>query len=456
MKKSLFKTENLFFIICLLWGTIFLFINPPFQSPDEPEHLFKMWGYTQGTLRHQIKDGISGLQLPESFVQIYNFYDYYRRVNTKIPFKATIQVNKFPLEKNKTAFLNFNPSSYTPLSYFPSFIVLWFLKLLNIKPLLMLYILRFCSLLVYLALCYTAIKITPCFKWSFWLFSLLPVNIYQAASVSVDGLTFGLMILFFAYTLKLAFDENVKDINLKQILLWGIMFVYICILKFAYFPLIVVYFLIPEKKFSAKNIYLKYFLSTAAAAFILMALFLTSVMSTPIMNEHTKIFLINDKTDLIKQIITSPVEYLRKVIESTYILRGFLYRNIISSVSVFFKLIPVYAVNIAYIALILSMFHKTMEERICKINFKQKTAIIAAILISYLIIVTSVYLIFKSDSYIVGIQGRYLTPLLLFGLLVFAHQGKLYLKNKIVPVVLFLVSQFLLFHTFITIIAGYE
>ena len=264
------------------------------------------------------------------------------------------------------------------------------------------------------------------------------------------------MILFFAYTLKLAFDDNVKDINLKQILLWGIMFVYICILKFAYFPLIVVYFLIPEKKFSAKNIYLKYFLSTAAAAFILMALFLTSVMSTPIMNEHTKIFLINDKTDLIKQIITSPVEYLKKVIESTYILRGFLYRNIISSVSVFFKLIPVYAVNIAYIALILSMFHKTMEERVCKINFKQKTAIIAAILISYLIIVTSVYLIYKSDSYIVGIQGRYLTPLLLFGLLVFAHQEKLYLKNKIAPVVLFLVSQFLLFHTFITIIAGYE
>ena len=84
MEKTLFKTENLFLLICLIWGVIFLFINPPFQTPDEFEHFFKMWGFTQGTLRHQIKDGISGQVLPESFVNLYNFYDYYRRIDTKI------------------------------------------------------------------------------------------------------------------------------------------------------------------------------------------------------------------------------------------------------------------------------------------------------------------------------------------------------------------------------------
>ena len=226
--KIITKPENIFLILCLLWGLIFLCVNTPFQSPDEPEHMLKMWGYTQKTLHYQVKDVQTGLKLPQSPAYLYNFYNVYRLSNNKIPYKSTIQTLEVPLTKETTTFLPHTPSIYTPLSYFPSFIVLWLLKLLNIKPLLMLYILRFCSLLVYLALCYTAIKITPCFKWSFWLFSLLPVNIYQAASVSVDGLTFGLMILFFAYTLKLAFDDNVKDINLKQILLWGIMFVYIC------------------------------------------------------------------------------------------------------------------------------------------------------------------------------------------------------------------------------------
>ncbi len=454
MEKTLFKTENLFLLICLIWGVIFLFINPPFQTPDEFEHFFKMWGFTQGTLRHQIKDGISGQMLPESFVNLYNFYDYYRRIDTKIPFKASMRANKLSLEKEKTAFLNFNPSSYTPLSYFPSFIVLWILKLLNIKPLLMMYILRFCSLLVYLALCYCAIKITPCLKWTIWLFALLPVNIYQAASVSVDGLTFGLIILFFAYTLKLAFDENIKNIDIKKILLWGILFAYICILKYAYFPVIVVYFLIPKEKFASQKQYFKYLFVIAGLSVLLITAFLSAVMSTPVMNEHTKIFLINDKTDLIKQIIHSPLDYLKKVVISTYILRGFIYRNIVSSVSVFFKMIPFFAVNLAYIALILSVFYRTVQGQVCKINLKQKSLIIAAILVSYLVIVTSVYLIYKSKTYIVGIQGRYLTPLLLFGLLVFVSQKKC-IKNRLVPVFLFFVSQFLLLCMFVTIIGLY-
>ena len=454
MEKTLFKTENIFFVICLLWGVIFLFINPPFQAPDEFEHFFKMWGYTQGTLRHEIQGGISGLELPESFVKLYDFYDYYRRIDTKLPFEATAQAGNIALEKGKTEFLSFNPSSYTPLSYFPSFIVLWFLKIFSIKPLMMLYIMRFCSLLVYLALCYCAIKITPCLKWTIWMFSLLPVNIYQAAAVSVDGLTFGLIVLFFAYTLKLAFDENIKNIDIKRILLWGIMFAYICILKYAYFPLIVVYFLIPAEKFSSKKTYFKYLSIVAGICFGLICVFLSAVMSTPVLNEHTKTFLINDKIDLIKQIILSPFDYLKKVLVSTYILRGFLYRNIISSVSVFFKMIPFFAVNIAYISLILSVFYKTVKEQACKISLKQKGLIVAAILVSYLLIVTSVYLIYKSQTYIVGIQGRYLTPLILFGLIVFAFP-KFNISNKIVPVFLFFVSQFLLLCTFVTIIGMY-
>lgn len=454
MEKTLFKIENLFLIICLLWGIIFLFINPPFQTPDEPEHLFKMWGYTQGSLRYQIKEGISGQTLPKSFVDMYNFYDYFRRIDTKIPFEGTLQASKLNLDKTNQQFLNFNPSSYTPLSYFPSCILLWVLKLLNIKPLFMLYIMRFCSLVVYLALCYAAIRITPGYKWTFFLFSVLPINIYQAASVSVDGLTFGLIILFLAYTLKLAFDDRVKIINTKQIAIWGLLFIYICILKYAYFPLIVTYFILPKSKFECIKEYFKYPSIIALCSIFIIVLFLSFVMSSPIMNEHTKAFLISDKTDLIKQIILSPVGYLKKVIQSTYILRGFCYRNIISSVSVFFKMIPMFAVNIAYFSLIVSMFYKTAKEKTFSINLKQKFLILSAIITSYLIIVTSVYLIYKSKTYIVGIQGRYLTPLLLFGLMIFCTK-KFRTNSVVLPVLCFLISQFLLFETLITILVGY-
>ena len=89
MKKNLlFKTENIFLILCLLWGLIFICVNPPFQSPDEPEHFFKMWGYTQGTYRYQIKDNQTGLCMPQSIAYLYQFYNVYRLSNNKIPYKA--------------------------------------------------------------------------------------------------------------------------------------------------------------------------------------------------------------------------------------------------------------------------------------------------------------------------------------------------------------------------------
>ena len=152
-----------------------MLVNPPFQSPDEPEHMFKMWGYTEGSYNYKIKDGWAGQVLPESFAVMYKVYDAYRMSNNPVSFDVTLKASMLPLDKNNTEFLRFTPSSYTPFSYFPSFLVLWILKLLNAGPLFMMYVLRFCSLLVYLALCYFSIKITPVKKMLFFIFALLPV-----------------------------------------------------------------------------------------------------------------------------------------------------------------------------------------------------------------------------------------------------------------------------------------
>lgn len=48
--KKLLKPENIFLILAIFWGTILTFINPPFQSFDEPEHFYKIYAFTEGTL----------------------------------------------------------------------------------------------------------------------------------------------------------------------------------------------------------------------------------------------------------------------------------------------------------------------------------------------------------------------------------------------------------------------
>ena len=50
LKRELFSVQNIFLVSCLFWGILFLFLNPPFQAPDEDAHFFKMYGYTSGSL----------------------------------------------------------------------------------------------------------------------------------------------------------------------------------------------------------------------------------------------------------------------------------------------------------------------------------------------------------------------------------------------------------------------
>lgn len=454
IKNTLFKCENLFLIFCLFWGIVFLLVNPPFQAPDESGHFFKMWGYTQGTLRHTIKDGWSGIELPKSIDNIYNFYSQYVYSNKKIPLIETVKYSKLPLKKDDKIFVKFGATSYTPLSYFPSFIVLWIMKLLNIKPLFMMYILRFCSLLVYMALTYYAIRLTPCKKWMFLFLALLPINVYQAAAISTDGITLGFVMLFCANTLKLAFSESVVKINRKQILIWDILITCIGILKFAYFPLVLLYFLIPKTKFESSKLYYGNFAVLILVNFCLLTCFLMGVMGAKGLNEYSFENKLLSSFEMIKKILAAPFNYILLVIKSSLYLKKFLYYNVVSSVGGNLVMIPPFAAHLTWFLMFLSVFCGNQSEKNPYFSLNNKAVFVIAFLLCHVLIMTSVYLIYQTTPYIVGIQGRYLTPLLPLLLLLFSFK-KVQTENKVIPAILLLAAQFLLFMTFIIIIVYY-
>ncbi len=455
IKSILFRCENVFLIFCLLWGLVFLCVNPPFQAPDEAAHFFKMWGYTQGTLRHTIKDGWSGIELPKSIDNIYNFYSQYVYSNKKIPLIETVKYSKLPLKKDDKVFVKFIPTSYTPLSYFPSFVVLWIMKLLNFKPLFMMYILRFCSLLVYLALAYSAIRITPCKKWLFWFFGLLPVNVYQASAISTDGITLGFVMLFAAYTLKLAFREDIVKLDKKQIIIWDVLITCIGILKFAYFPLILLYFLIPKTKFGSTKLYFTNFAALLVLNILMLACFISGIMTAKGLNSYNYGKNLLGGFDIIKKILSAPLDYIILVVRSTLFLRYFLFYNIISSVGGNLIMIPNFAANLTWFLIFLASFYKNGAEKIINLTLKNKALIFGILIFCHFLIMTSVYLIYqRTEPYIVGIQGRYLTPLLLYFMLLFNFKN-VCIKNKIVPAILVFAAQLLLLMTFTIIIVYY-
>lgn len=77
------KAENIFVVLSLIMGLFYLVINPPFQAPDEAQHMFKMWGYTQGTLRFKVLQNYTGDVLPLSLIKLSRYGIYARRHKQK-------------------------------------------------------------------------------------------------------------------------------------------------------------------------------------------------------------------------------------------------------------------------------------------------------------------------------------------------------------------------------------
>ena len=84
--------------------------------------------------------------LPDSVIKISKFDRLCRHPELKTSAGEIFSALKIKLEKDKTSFYVFTPTSYTPVSYFPIFLILWAMKLVSVPPLIMLYIMRLCSL----------------------------------------------------------------------------------------------------------------------------------------------------------------------------------------------------------------------------------------------------------------------------------------------------------------------
>lgn len=403
------KPENIFVLLSLLTGLLFVFINPPFQTPDEAQHMFKMWGFTNKTLNFKVLNKYTGDILPDSLIQISKFDRLCRHAELKTSPKEIISALNIKLEKNKTSFYAFTPTSYTPVSYFPLFLILWAMKLVSAPPLIMLYMLRLTALFLYTGLGYQAVRLMPFKKWLFVLLMLLPMTLYEAASATADPLTMGAAFLFLAYTLKLAYDESILRLGKKELAIFGFLITLLLICKYAYFPLLLLYFVIPKKKFSSSKVYYLYFAFLAFLNSVLIALFITHL------------------TDLAQGVIAGAPGYDKKFMIS-FILHRFSWFTdyVLKTAAAYWKAyfysyigllgcndapMPYFALNFYAVLLFASSIIKTDKKEPC-FKFKDKVIFAVIFLLSSLVIFASAFILFQCYPLICGVQGRYFIPLM--------------------------------------------
>ncbi len=250
MIKNL-NPHRAFLCIAIFFGLLLTIITPPFQVPDEINHFYRAWQVSSGRFSSVKQDQRLGGYVPKSLIQFSSiFRPYAANPYNSLPPKQVWQSRSIPLNPGDTIFKDFtNTALYPAVLYMPQASGIHIGRLFGAGPLWLLYSGRLVNLLVFIVLCYQAIKIVPFKKWLFVALLSLPMSLSVSASLSADVLVNALSFLMLAVVLNLSFNETIQLVTGKHILLVFVLSVLIGMAKLVYVPILFLLILIPARKF---------------------------------------------------------------------------------------------------------------------------------------------------------------------------------------------------------------
>ncbi len=257
---------RLFLLIGGFFGLVMLFLTPPFQVPDEHDHFFRTVMISSGqfvaksypfseTERQKAppkylkgKGGVVPVSIPYTT----------RKVNHKLPFhpenKQQLSDLKemlmLPLHmKGMTeVFINTSAGGYAPPLYLPAALTIAVGKSFNLSALRLMYLGRLANLMVFLSLIYWALRITPTGKKVIFLLALMPMTLFLAPSLSIDGLIIASSILLVSALLNLARNDK-SEVERQFWIIIPLTLTIIALGKVVYCPLILLFFISPKNLF---------------------------------------------------------------------------------------------------------------------------------------------------------------------------------------------------------------
>ncbi len=248
--------HRFFLIFAVFFGLIFSIITPPFQVPDEINHFYRAYQISEGNFTALKIDNRVGGYIPES-LDLFSFQYKKMSLNkySKVNFKEIKKTSEISLNAFDKVFTDFpNTALYTPVSYIPQSIAIFILRLLNCKPLYMLYLVRIITLLFWITLVYFAIKIIPFQKWLFVILALLPMSLSVNSSISADIITNALSFLFIAYVIRCAFNN--KKFSKKDLIIISLIIISLGLAKVIYVLLLFIFLIIPKRNFLSLKHYI--------------------------------------------------------------------------------------------------------------------------------------------------------------------------------------------------------
>ena len=278
MPRRPLRLEYVFLVIALVWGVAQVFLVPPLQVPDEGDHWFRAWALTDGQL---MADEHATVSLPASFARLADLYT--RLVSDTQPLPPSLDgqpgfggyedLFNGP-EAGPPIRVVTRVASYGPVGYVPQAAGIAIGRLVGAEPLAAFYLGRLTNLLCSIALVFFAIRLAPFGKPLFLLIGLLPMTMFELASLSCDALTISGAIFFTALLLWASTQEKLRGFVVAGILAAAALLLNV---KPGYWALALLVFLLRPEQLGGR---VRYLALVAATGLIVAGVFLAVLLAT--------------------------------------------------------------------------------------------------------------------------------------------------------------------------------
>ena len=245
------------FVVILCFGLITSFIVPICDVSDEAEHMSRSIITSEGVIFPHWTGEDYNLTRTYNYTtgdkwEAFNSQAGYATINADNFFHSTLgkTVYQTDLDTDKidyAPFLTTSAFEQNPFfGYLPQAIGILIAKLLDLNVIWMLWLGRVFNLLCYASMISLAIKKAPTLKIPLLAVACIPITIYQAASVSIDSMIFGLGILAVAYFIYMA----KSPVENRDIAIFAFITLLLGLCKLPYLAFIFLLLFIPFENFT--------------------------------------------------------------------------------------------------------------------------------------------------------------------------------------------------------------
>lgn len=412
-------------------GSLYVFLIPPFQPPDENSHFLRLISISRGNIYPESINGQYGHMLPESLNNFiakhliingktdekYGYADWYADSHAQIPVEE------------KLVFSGFSASGFSPIYYLPQFVGLSVGRLLyftaeNYNWQSKLYFARLGALLFTVLTGFLVLYLAPSMQFTLLSILFMPMSLAMSSAISADPILNCASIIWLACILRLKSGKGITPI--VALAVYFSVFI-ISHVKVVYAPLLLLIWLVkPSLLKSDFSLLIKG---------ILLSSFIGLSLSFIVFPQHTPVELALSTKAQGEFLFNHPVAALLIPFKTLFEYKQFYFISLFANfgsldTNLPFSIVVLMAFSFFVIAILerLNSF-----EKILSIN---DLLILAAVVFLVIIgIFDATYMIWTSHTkgvgvpFVDGVQGRYFIPLLPY-LMLFFYAIPVNIKNS--------------------------